>query len=115
MYLESKDKRKFARHKANITSLCIKRSEDKKNLEMDIIPIKNIGLGGVFLQADVPYKAGTEIDIQFIVPDHTKPITIKCKVAWSKTQPDVPGMGVEFISISDEDKDILIEYFNNTR
>ena len=112
---KGKERRKYNRYASNITSLCIKRSENQNNLEMDVIPIKNMGLGGVFLQTDIPYKTGTVIDIQFIVPEYTKPVTIRGKVVWVKVMDKTPGMGIEFISISDKDKDALVQFFNKLK
>src|SRR5687767_8653275 len=59
--------------------------------------IRNISLGGVFIEMEDPLAFGAEIALEFTVP--VAPRTIRCKgfVVWStRTHPDrVPGkMGV---------------------
>jgi len=104
------DRRRYARHRTSLTSLCLKRDEGVQKLEMDILQIRNLGDGGAFLQTEMPYQENTRIDIQFIVPDHTRPITIKGRVAWVRKAPDEPGMGVEFIAINEADRDALAAF-----
>ncbi|MFH1282246.1 MAG: PilZ domain-containing protein [bacterium] len=104
------EKRRYPRKNTAITSLCIKRDLEQKKIEMDIVPIRNIAQEGVFLQTDVPYIKGTLVEVQFIVPDNPRPMAIKGKVMWFRNIGNRPGMGIQFVSISDRDKDELIRY-----
>jgi uncharacterized protein (TIGR02266 family) len=113
MELNFENRRKHVRRSLNVTSLCLKRDEGVNKLEMDVTPIRNIGLGGAFLQTDSPYQKNTCIDIQFILPEISKPITIRGKVAWTNIEGAVPGMGVEFISMSERDKNALAQYLQD--
>jgi uncharacterized protein (TIGR02266 family) len=63
-----------------------------------------IGGGGLFIESGAPLKPGTELTIEFALPD--KPwdkLTAKAKVAWVRSKPEryllFPGMGVQFIEV----------------
>ena len=70
----------------------------------------NISPDGAFIRGLSPLELHEVVDITISDPDH--PITVKARVVWSSNQippdEDMPhGVGVEFINISDEHREII--------
>ena len=70
----------------------------------------NISPNGAFIRGLSPLELHEVVDITISGPDH--PITVKARVVWSSNQippdEDMPrGVGVEFINISDEHREII--------
>jgi uncharacterized protein (TIGR02266 family) len=70
----------------------------------------NISPEGVFIRGLSRLELDEVVDMTINGPDH--PITVKARVVWSSSQvppkEDMPrGVGVEFINISDEDREII--------
>jgi hypothetical protein len=70
----------------------------------------NINPHGAFIRGLSPLELHEVVDMTISGPDH--PITVKARVVWSSKQippeEDMPrGMGVEFINISDEHREII--------
>jgi hypothetical protein len=73
----------------------------------------NISPDGAFIRGLSPLELHEVIDMIIGGPDRR--ITVKARVVWSSTQAppdeDMPrGMGVEFIKISDEDREIISSF-----
>lgn len=75
---------------------------------------KDIGSGGIFIETSTPKEIGDELELTFTIPDSKQTITTLGKVIWS--QPYVEGnkqpagMGIQFISFSDENKALLEDF-----
>src|SRR5210317_1599636 len=70
----------------------------------------NISPDGAFISGLSPLELHEVVDMTISGPDH--PITVKARVVWSSSQippqEDMPrGVGVEFINISDEHREII--------
>ena len=70
----------------------------------------NISPNGAFIRGLSPLDLHEVVDITISGPEH--PITVKARVVWSSNQipphEDMPrGVGVEFINISDEHREII--------
>lgn len=76
--------------------------------------IKNISLGGVFIEMDEPLPFGAEVNLEFRLP--VAPRIIKCKgfVVWTtKTHPersDTPGAGIRLMGLGISDMRSLADY-----
>lgn len=73
-----------------------------------------IGAGGLFIESSAPLPPGTELSVQFALPDRPlKKHTVKAKVAWTRNRPErhllFPGMGVQFVDIDEKTRQELIE------
>lgn len=73
-----------------------------------------IGGGGLFIESSMPMPAGSELSVQFSLPDRPmETIHAKCKVAWVRPKPDrftlYPGMGVQFTDIPQTAREKVIE------
>lgn len=73
-----------------------------------------IGAGGLFIESSTPLAPGTELYVEFALPDRPwEKLTAKAKVAWTRNRPErhllFPGMGVQFTNIDEKARKELIE------
>ena len=73
-----------------------------------------IGGGGLFIESSLPLPVGSELTVEFTLPDRPlEMITAKCKVAWVRPKPDrftlYPGMGVQFTDIPQAARDRVMD------
>lgn len=76
-----------------------------------------IGGGGLFIESSAPLSPGTELTVEFALPDRpAEKHTVKAKVAWTRARAEryllFPGMGVQFTEINDTAQHRLIELVN---
>lgn len=82
-----------------------------------------IGGGGLFIESSQPLAPGTELAIEFALPDRPwEKHKAKAKVAWTRNKPEryllFPGMGVQFTDIDEKSRKELVELvaaLNRTR
>ncbi|HAP42098.1 MAG: PilZ domain-containing protein [Nitrospira sp.] len=82
-----------------------------------------IGGGGLFIESGAPLAPGTELKVEFALPDRpNQTFETHAKVAWTRKKPEryllFPGMGVQFTEITPETQARLIELvesLNRTR
>ena len=63
-----------------------------------------IGGGGLFIESGAPLSPGTELMVEFALPDRPwDKLKAKAKVAWVRNKPEryllFPGMGVQFVEL----------------
>ena len=71
---------------------------------------ENLGLGGIFLleKNPLPVRAVGILNLTFNIEDERKDISFKFKVVHNgHSQKGFPGMGVEFIDMSQADEAVL--------
>lgn len=73
-----------------------------------------IGAGGLFIESSAPLAPGTELSVEFSLPDHPwAKYKAKAKVAWTRNKPErhllFPGMGIQFTDIDEKARKELIE------
>lgn len=76
-----------------------------------------IGGGGLFIESSSPLTPGTELTVEFALPDRpTDKYRAKAKVAWTRAKAEryllFPGMGVQFTEIDEDARHRLIELTN---
>ena len=82
-----------------------------------------IGGGGLFIESSQPLAPGTELSVEFSLPDRPwERLKAKAKVAWTRNKPErfllFPGMGVQFTDIDEKARLELVELvaaLNRTR
>lgn len=82
-----------------------------------------IGGGGLFIESSTPLAPGTELSVEFALPDRPwERLKAKAKVAWTRNKPEryllFPGMGVQFTDIDPGCQRQLVELvtaLNRTR
>ena len=76
-----------------------------------------IGGGGVFVEQLDPLPEGVETSLEFALPASRNTITARAKVTWVRRRflqkLSYPGMGLQFIAISERDRAELIHFVNN--
>ena len=73
-----------------------------------------IGAGGLFIESSAPLAPGTELSVEFALPDRPwEKHTAKAKVAWIRKKPErhllFPGMGIQFTNIDEKARKELAE------
>lgn len=82
-----------------------------------------IGGGGFFIESGAPLSPGTELTVEFALPDRPcDKLKAKARVAWVRKKPEryllFPGMGIQFVDL---DKNVqqqlvgLVEALNRSR
>ena len=74
---------------------------------------ENLSQGGIFIHTDKPLDVGDRIELRFSLPDVEKVFEILGEVKWinaEKKQRALPGMGIEFMNLNEEDKSLLAKY-----
>jgi Tfp pilus assembly protein PilZ len=75
-----------------------------------------IGGGGLFIEQLDPLPEGSETSLEFSLPASKNMITARAKVAWIRKKfvqkLNYPGMGLQFITISERDRAELIHFVN---
>jgi type IV pilus assembly protein PilZ len=82
-----------------------------------------IGGGGLFIESSTPLPLGTELQVEFALPDRPgEKFETRAKVAWTRLKPEryllFPGMGIQFTDIDQNAQKRLIdlvESLNRTR
>lgn len=79
----------------------------------------DLSSGSLSIRTENPLKQGEHFLLKLQLPGLSDPMTIKCEVAWSRKQEgetgDSPdGMGVRFIEMTKEDKEMLKQYLKDT-
>src|SRR5262249_50261578 len=75
----------------------------------------DLSAGGAFLKSDLLLEEGEALTLEFRVPGVTRLMRTQARVVWVRRFPkeDEPaGMGMAFLSMSDEDKAALESYLN---
>jgi len=73
-----------------------------------------IGGGGLFIESSTPLPPGTELSVEFALPDRPwDKLKARAKVAWTRNKPEryllFPGMGVQFVDIDQKAQHLLVE------
>ena len=73
-----------------------------------------IGGGGLFIESSSPLALGTELSLEFALPDRPwEKLKAKAKVAWVRNKPErhllFPGMGVQFVDIDRKVQGLLVD------
>ena len=82
-----------------------------------------IGGGGLFIESGAPLSPGTELTVEFALPDRPwDKLKAKAKVAWVRNKPEryllFPGMGIQFVELDkkvQEELVGLVEALNRSR
>jgi uncharacterized protein (TIGR02266 family) len=68
---------------------------------------ENVSEGGLFVATHSLREIGSVVHLSFQLPDRQRPIEVEAVVCWmrifSETSDTPPGLGLQFIDISDED------------
>jgi len=83
--------------------------------------IFNLSRGGLFVQCDSPLTEGEEVRLEVHLPDKEDAMEVVGKVIWSRAEEEMtpegkqpPGMGLEFLNLSKEHIERLINVLSQT-
>ncbi|MBD3271836.1 MAG: hypothetical protein GF384_04770 [Elusimicrobia bacterium] len=110
---EQKERRRYPRAPIRVEIYCEEvQDELRRGSGILCFYSTDISLGGIFLETEVPFKIGDTIHLKFALPEHDNDMRLTGKVVRirEKNATLVPGIGVEFEHLSQEDKR-TIEYF----
>jgi uncharacterized protein (TIGR02266 family) len=76
----------------------------------------DVSIGGLFFESDVPLKVGTRVFLSFSLRDGGSPIRATGQVVRNERETNqgsvVLGVGIQFLEISDRDRELISEYVN---
>lgn len=108
--------------KRALISLKIRLSESGDHISIKF-DTHNLSEGGLFVKSSILWEPDQEFDLAFFLPNSEKEIKAKGKVARTDDKysiflsghddSSIPGMGIKFIEISEEDRQIIRDYINS--
>ncbi len=76
---------------------------------------ENLSVGGMFIATRNPLPPGTNLTVEFMLPDSSVKVKTRAEVMWSRKHPKSPsqkkGMGIRFQELTSDDKkkiDLLV-------
>lgn len=114
-----RDNRNFKRA---IISLKIRLAESGDDISIKF-NTHNLSEGGLFVKSSILWEPEQEFDMTFTLPNSEKEIKVKGKVARSDDKYSIfvpssedssmPGMGIRFTNLTDEDKETIRDYIDS--
>lgn len=71
--------------------------------------ILDLSLHGAFVEADSAFSVGTEVKLMFSAPNHPDRLKIKGQIIWTDDQ----GVGVEFMQMTQKQKEVIKAFCDN--
>ncbi|MFH1728832.1 MAG: PilZ domain-containing protein [Pseudomonadota bacterium] len=96
------ESRQYKRADINIKALSPDISEE--------IKIVNLSTHGAFLVSKLILDIGEEFSLSFTLPDDQDEIRVGGQVVWNRDKGDNPGMGIQFMGLSEVNFDKLLHY-----
>ncbi len=109
---DKKDTRRHARHPLEAE---IEVGDGHLGGEL-VFESHNVSRGGLFLQSDLLLEVGDTIWVSFTLPNTSMAIRSRGKIVWVNPNPDEddpadrPGMGVQFLDLTDVEESALCAY-----
>ncbi|HEY0867011.1 MAG TPA: PilZ domain-containing protein [Fimbriimonas sp.] len=72
--------------------------------------------GGTFLRSELLLEPGETVTVEFQVPGAVRPLSAEARIAWVRRFPkpdEDAGMGVQFLSMSEEDRALLSSFLGS--
>lgn len=104
----SSDQRRFERKSLSVQF----HAKDAQGVGQLVFESADLSTGGTFLKSELLLEAGEALALEFAVLQG-RVIRAQARVAWVRRFPqarEVAGMGVEFVSMPQEDRDALLLY-----
>jgi uncharacterized protein (TIGR02266 family) len=73
----------------------------------------DVSVGGAFLESELLFEEGERLWVEVNVSSHPTPIRAQARIAWVRRFPqegERPGMGLQFIGMSEEDRAALEQF-----
>jgi uncharacterized protein (TIGR02266 family) len=120
--MQEGEKRRYKRLSANLITR-IRRASFRDTTLLSIrslqqeARIKNISLGGVFIETNLPFELGAYVELDFVIPGYPDEIHALGVVKWSNdgSKKGLPvGMGIEFLELTARTKSEISRYVDAT-
>lgn len=103
-------------------SLKIRMSESGDDISIKF-DTANLSEGGIFVKSSLLWEPTQEFDLSFLLPDNDKEICVRGVVVRNEDkysliidadeEESIPGMGIKFIDLSEEDRMAIREYIDS--
>ncbi len=108
--LTGREKRSSAR-----APVALRVAYGTRDREDGVSVTRDIGAGGLFIETAKPFPAGTELSVNFVLPDPPfERVSAKARVAWVRQAAErclfLPGMGVQFVDIDPQARRAIQEF-----
>ncbi len=110
------EKRKFNRKNMTL-NIKVRESGDDYSIDFNI---KDLSEGGIFIKSSLLWEAGEKLDLVFSLPGTGRTIKVHGEVARAEDtyfivnedphEDPIPGMGIKFIDISEEDRQAIRKF-----
>src|SRR4051812_41670071 len=103
------DQRRFVRKNLRVEF----RAKDTEGTGELLFEALDLSTGGTFLASELLLEQGEGLSVEFRIPSSPKPVRAQARVAWVRRFPrqgEQAGMGIEFLAMSDQDREILSQY-----
>ena len=107
---DGSNKRKYKRLPSSMSACVRKVKVSPHDLDEIRLVIKNISMGGVFIETMVPFDIDTVLRVSFALPGSDREVQALGIVRWVSNTRDMRGMGVQFLKVTTEDKDAIKEH-----
>ncbi|SRR5712692_7031413 len=107
-----RDKRRFVRKTVKVEF----RGQSEEGVGELVFEGLDLSAGGTFLRSDLLLEQDEAFSLEFRVPGSVNVIRANARVAWVRRFPkerEQSGMGVEFVEISDEDREVVSRYLSS--
>lgn len=94
------ERRRYKRLPTDLIGKIIPRRGGDSTIRAIKAAIRNISLGGVFIETRTPYPLDTLVDLTFTIPGYAEDVTARGIVRWVQTDGPMAGMGIEFMEVS---------------
>jgi uncharacterized protein (TIGR02266 family) len=104
----SADQRRFERKTLNV----LFKARDGQGVGQLLFESADLSPGGTFLKSDLLLEQGEALSVEFTVLEG-RVIRAQARVAWVRRFPqaqEVAGMGVEFVSMPEADREALVTF-----
>jgi uncharacterized protein (TIGR02266 family) len=107
-----RDLRRFSRKAIHLDF----RGESAEGIGHLLFEGADLSAGGTFLKSDLLLEQGESLALEFRLPRLSKVIRAQARVAWVRRFPknhEVPGMGIEFSAMADDDRSVIAQYLDS--
>lgn len=102
------ERRRFKRlPTALIASIRMRKPTQTEVLQ---IQIRNVSSGGVFIVTPFPFPISSLVEFDFNLPGQKEIVHVKGVVRWTQTQGPDTGMGIEFLEVTAESREVIQDY-----
>ena len=105
--------RRHTRQMLNVT-FRVRDSDDPVGGEL-LFDSLDLSIGGAFLRSDLLLEQGERVRVRFELPGRPTPVIAQARVARVTRTGDDPGMGLEFLDLTDEERAAIDAFIRGQR